>query len=679
MTGVALPRKALLLQVLAVLSSLVPHLGYLPVWLYLMVAFVLGWRWLVYTGHLSFPGRFAKLVAVVLACVGVYTLSGGRISLEGSSAFLISAGVLKLLELATKRDGVVAVFIALFIQASGFLFQQSILYSLQGVVTLVLACAAMVATQAATRTGLSSQVPVFGVTAKLLLTALPFMLIVYFLFPRLGPLWSVALQSDSAMTGLSERLQPGDISELSQSSEVAFRVTFEGDKPSRNELYWRAMTLDQHDGEGWDKSVLDGAELPMPSVTGESPYRYEVIQEATGQAYLFSLAGSVSRDTDIHLTATRLLRYDRPVYQRIRYDVTSSVAPIIGPAFDSALRTAPDLYLSLPPDVNPMVRDWARRQPSNAEQFAAAFSRYVRTQPFYYTLKPPRYSGDDIDQFLFSGRRGFCEHYASAMAFAARAAGIPSRVVAGYQGGEWHPDGYLTVRQYDAHAWVELWDGEHWFRVDPTAAVAPDRIEYGLQRALLEEDTFLEESPLSPHRYTDIGWVNSLRLQLDNINYQWSRWVLAYDGERQKGLLSRWFGIDVLVDGLYIIAGSIAGLFVVGALWQWWQQRPEKRTRLLLGWSELRRTAVKKGIKVEEGTAPLSLLAEIEITYPSLVAQCHTARCALIQVYKSEAEEMLERAEKNLARQLQLLNRQLRRVRPGAEATTSGNIQKRPV
>ena len=679
MTGVALPRKALLLQVVAVLSALVPHLGYLPVWLYLMVAFVLGWRWLVYTGHLSFPGRFAKLVAVVLACGGVYALSGGRISLEGSSAFLISAGVLKLLELATKRDGVVVVFIALFIQASGFLFQQSILYSLQGVATLIFACAAMVATQAGTRTGLSSQVPVFGVTAKLLLTALPFMLIVYFLFPRLGPLWSVALQSDSAITGLSERLQPGDISDLSQSSEVAFRVTFEGDKPSRNELYWRAITLDQHDGEGWDKSVLDGAELPMPSVAGESLYRYEVIQEATGQAYLFSLAGSVSRDTDVHLTATRLLRYDRPVYQRIRYDVKSSVEPIIGPAFDSALRTAPDLYLSLPPDVNPMVRDWARRQPDNAEQFAAAFLRYVRSQPFYYTLKPPRYSGDDIDQFLFSERRGFCEHYASSMAFAARAAGIPSRVVAGYQGGEWHPDGYLTVRQYDAHAWVELWDGEQWFRVDPTAAVAPDRIEYGLQRALLEEDTFLEQSPLSPHRYTNISWVNSLRLQLDNINYQWSRWVLAYDGERQKGLLSRWFGIDALVDGLYIIAGSIAGLFVVGALWQWWQQRPEKRTRLILGWSELRRTAVKKGIKVEEGTAPLTLLADIQNAYASLAEPCHVSRCALIQVYKTEEGSAQDRAEKHLARQLQLLNRQLRRVRPGTETATASDVKKRPV
>lgn len=679
MTGVALPRRALLLQVLAVLSSLVPHLGYLPVWLYLMVAFVLGWRWLVYTGHLSFPGRFAKLVAVVLACVGVYALSGGRISLEGSSAFLISAGVLKLLELATRRDGVVVVFIALFIQASGFLFNQSILYSLQGIGTLILACAAMVATQAATRTGLSSQVPVFSVTAKLLLTALPFMLIVYFLFPRLGPLWSVALQSDSALTGLSERLQPGDISELSQSSEVAFRVTFNGVKPSRSDLYWRAMTLDKHDGDGWDKSVLDAAQLPMPAIIEEATYDYEVIQEATGQAYLFALAGSVSRDRDIELTATRLLRYGRPVYQRIRYDVSAPIEPVIGPAFDSGLRTAPDLYLALPSGANPMIREWARELPSEAGQFAKAFLQFVREQPFYYTLKPPRYGEDDIDQFLFSGRRGFCEHYASAMAFAARAAGIPSRVVAGYQGGEWHPDGYLTVRQYDAHAWVELWDGQQWFRVDPTSAVAPDRIEYGLQGALLEEDSFLEKSPLSPHRYTDIGWVNSLRLQLDTINYQWSRWVLAYDGERQKGLLSRWFGIDALVDGLYIIAGSIAGLFVIGALWQWWQQRPEKRKRLILIWSELRRTALKKEITVGEGTAPLSLLAEIEIIYPSLAAQCHTARCALIQVYKSETEDMLERAEKNLARQLQLLNRQLRRARPGAEATTSGNIQKRPV
>lgn len=679
MIAVALPRKALLLQVLAVLSSLLPHLSYLPIWLYLMVAFVLGWRWLVYTGHLSFPGRFAKLITVILACVGVYTLSGGQISLEGSSAFLISAGVLKLLELATRRDGIVVVFIALFIQASGFLFHQSILYSLHGIATLVLACAAMVATQAATRTGLASQVPVFGVTAKLLLTALPFMLIVYFLFPRLGPLWSVALQSDSALTGLSERLQPGDISELSQSSDVAFRVTFDGDKPSRNELYWRAMTLDEHDGDGWDKSVLDAAQLPMPALTDEAAYRYEVIQEPTGQAYLFSLAGSASRDADIELTATRLLRYERPVYQRIRYDATAPVNPIIGPAFDSERRAAPDLYLALPDGVNPMIREWAVQQPAEARQFAEVFLQYVRENPFYYTLKPPRYSGDDIDQFLFSGRRGFCEHYASAMAFAARAAGIPSRVVAGYQGGEWHPDGYLTVRQYDAHAWVELWDGEQWFRVDPTSAVAPDRIEYGLQRALFEEDTFLEESPLSPHRYADIGWVNSLRLQLDNINYQWSRWVLAYDGERQKGLLSRWFGIDALVDGLYVIAGSIAGLFVIGALWQWWQQRPEKRTRLILGWSELRNTADKKGITVAEGTAPLSLLADIERAYPLLADQCHIARCALIQVYKSDEEPVLERAEKNLTRQLQLLNRQLRRVRPGTETAAAGNVKKRPV
>lgn len=675
--NIPLHSQALLLLVLSVLSALVPHTGYLPLWIYLMVCLVVGWRWLVFRGYLSFPGRLAKILTVALATAGVYSLSGGQISLEGSSAFLISAGVLKLLELSNRRDGVFVVFIAVFIQATGFLFQQGILYSLHGVLTLVLATAAMISTQAATPHGNDRRVPVFAVSGRLLLLALPFMLIVYFLFPRIGPLWSVALQSDKAMTGLSEQIRPGGITELSQSSEVAFRVTFDGERPAQNQLYWRAMTFDRHDGTGWEASTLDGIELPINPEAVARSYEYEIIQEPTGQRYLFSLAGSVSTEPDVTLTTARLLRYDRPLYQRMRYRVASAGGSQVGPAYGADHYASQGSYLGLPDEVNPQTRLWAMTLPQEAGDFQRAFVNYIRREPFFYTLQPPSYNGDDIDQFLFSGRRGFCEHYASAMTFAARAAGIPARVVAGYQGGEWHPDGYLTVRQYDAHAWVELWDGNAWIRVDPTAAIAPDRIEYGVQRALLEEDSFLADNPLSLHRYRDVSWINKLRQQMDNVNYLWSRWVLSYDSDRQQGLLSRWLGLEQLADGLYVLAGAIAGLFVFGSVWQWWLQRSPRQSPLVRALRGLSEEAGRKGLLIEAGTAPVTLLDDIKTAYPDLTPQCERCRQGVIEsLYAPEEPGSASGADqiKTLIGNLKRLRRAVRRSRPIAETATARNV-----
>jgi hypothetical protein len=267
-----LPRQTLLLLVGALLSSLVLHLNYLPVWFYAAAVFVLGWRALVYFGYLSFPGRVAKTITVLIASYGVYVTAGGQITLEGSGAFLASAGLLKLLEIANRRDAVFVVFMALFLQASGFLFDQSIFAAAQGIFTMLLAMAAMISAQSANRSGIHPELPVFATAGRLMLFSIPFMLIVYFLFPRLGPLWSVALNSDSSMTGLSTRMQPGDISSLSQSSEVAFRVTFDDEKPAQRDLYWRVMTLDFHDGSGWAQSNLDETAVIMPQKT--DPHRY---------------------------------------------------------------------------------------------------------------------------------------------------------------------------------------------------------------------------------------------------------------------------------------------------------------------------------------------------------------------------------------------------------------------
>jgi hypothetical protein len=212
---------------------------------------------------------------------------------------------------------------------------------------------------------------------------------------------------------------------------------------------------------------------------------------------------------------------------------------------------------------------------------------YFNREPYHYTLKPPTLGADTVDSFLFDSRAGFCAHYAGAMTFVLRAAGIPARVVAGYQGGEWNEGGqYLTVRQYDAHAWVEYWQaGVGWRSVDPTAAVAPQRIEQGLEQALAADEDFLQDSPMSALRYRNVAWLNALRMNWDSLNYGWQRWVLGYQGQQQLQVLSRWFsGFDAPVFG----AGA---LLILGAMALWllkpWQRESDSQLRLFNAFERL--------------------------------------------------------------------------------------------
>lgn len=185
---------------------------------------------------------------------------------------------------------------------------------------------------------------------------------------------------------------------------------------------------------------------------------------------------------------------------------------------------------------------------SDAALVTAVLSRF-RTGAFSYTLEPPLLPQvDSLDAFLFLTQRGFCEHYAAAFVYLMRAAGVPARVVAGYQGGEVNPvNRTVIVHQFDAHAWAEVWlQGQGWVRVDPTAAVSPDRIEWGLERAMAGEGGFLSNSPLSPLRYRSIAWVNTLRLRYDALTYRWQLMVVGFDREQQFRILNDWFdGISI--------------------------------------------------------------------------------------------------------------------------------------
>ncbi|MDF1763145.1 MAG: DUF3488 and transglutaminase-like domain-containing protein [Oleibacter sp.] len=678
-----LVRKSLLLLIAGVLSALVLHHTYLPLGFYGLAALTIGYRLTIFAGWMSFPRWPIKATAVLLAPAMVYFSFNGTVSLEGTSAFLVAAGLLKVLEVSDRRGGVVLIWVIFFLQASGFLFDQSFYAALNGVVSLWLATAAMVSLQASTTRGLPANIPVLRTTNSLMLWALPFMLLLYFVFPRVGPLWSVAVQANSATTGLSSRMSPGDIASLSQSDETAFRVTFDGVKPPQSQLYWSAMILANYDGRAWEVAENDDKTINwwLPSrkqvaaQNDDSFYRYDIMMAPTGQQYLFALSEVVAVDAPatntLGLTEEGVLLSKTPIFQSIGYGVASatvatSLSNLSQPLSSSTQNnfSSRDQFLQLPRFGNPQARalgEQLQQETNSVSAFARSFMDLIRNQNFVYTLTPPVYGDNDIDAFLFEQRRGFCAHYASALAFTARASGIPARVIGGYQGGEWHPDGFLIVRQYDAHAWVELWENGQWQRFDPTAAVAPDRIEFGLQRALEQEGSFLRERLLSAQRMRQVSWFNKVMLQVESLDYYWTRFVLGYKGNTQRNFLKRWLGADQFADGLIYIAYALVLSFLFTAAWLWRQQRLNRPSALIRAWQHLQQVAAEGGVDSKHGTAPTALLTDIKTNYPVLNAQCEVAQKAFEEhLYRDVSSEKKTTRELALVKQLKALSSRIR-------------------
>lgn len=657
----SIPRSATLWLLCAVAASLVLHVSHLPLWIWLLAALSAGWRWAVHMGRWSYPSRVLKTAIVLAAIIAIASTFKGRFSLESAGAFLVVATALKLLEMRSLRDGYVVVFMAYFTLATGFLFEQELLAGALGVLAVWLITTALISIHDSG--GQRSQA---RLSLQLLVSSVPIMLVLYFLFPRLGPLWNVALQSDQARTGLASTMAPGDIAQLSQSAELAFRVTFESGKPpARSQLYWRALTLDEYDGRRWQPSGLHQfAAYPpnawRPAATREGVVRYEVIQEPTDERWLFALRGVGAVDERTGLTSDDRLLYRTKVRQRVRYQAES--VPDLSIAKQGLNGDVRRQNLQLPPAMNQRARRWAEEQyDGNAATLVASILRHFAQQNYFYTLRPPVLGDNDVDEFLFDTRRGFCAHYAGATAFLLRSVGIPARVVAGYQGGEWNAEaGYLTVRQFDAHAWVEYWQpGIGWRSIDPTAAVAPERVELGLRDALSVDERGLPGGLLSPFGHGNIGWMNQLRMQVDQINYYWHRFVLSYDRGRQQQLLQRWIGLQSYKEWLYALAVMIAALFALAAAWLWWQQQPRYRDRFSRAWLLLQKAMQRHGVDAV-GQTPEQQLQQLAEKIPKRTDQIDQLRQQLYQyLYISDAQPGALRNEVITA--LNRLRRQLAR------------------
>lgn len=566
-----IPRHCLGWLLAAQLLLIAPHLLRLPLWIAAVWMICAGWRVQVHQGRWSYPGRWIKIALVLLCVAGIRISYGTVIGLEPTVALLIAGFCFKLIEAATRREAYLLLFLGYFVALTEFLFEQGLGTVLFMLLPLLLLTTALVALHQQEPLRFSWQ-PLRS-AALMSAQALPLMLMLFLVFPRIAPLWHVPLPSAHGRTGMSDQLSPGDIADLSQSAALAFRAAFVGAIPAPRDLYWRGLVLDEFDGRTWRANSFSDTPLQSKSTVPGDAIDYEVYLEPTYQRWLYALEVPESREAKTLVTVDyRLLARD-VVADKFVYRARAYPRAAFELQLDPRLRRH---ELLLPRKNNPRAQVWAQEL---RERFAddQALIDFVlanfREQNFFYTLKPPLLGDNSVDEFLFDTRRGFCEHYASSFVYLLRAAGIPARVVVGYQGGEINPlTGTVLVHQFDAHAWAEAWlPARGWVRFDPTAAVAPQRIENGLERAVGAQE-FLADNAFSPSRYRQLDWLNRARMHIDSVNYAWTRWVVNYRDTAQTDLLRDLLGeVSPLRMALFLVGGG-GGVMLLVALLLWGKQ-----------------------------------------------------------------------------------------------------------
>lgn len=555
---------------LCFLCSIAPHFRNLPIWVIGLVLIALGWRSLENIGRIRELPKWILIPLVLIGGVGVFAEYWTIVGRDAGLALLTVMAAFKFLESRTHRDMLILVFLCYFLIATHFLFSQSIYIAALMFGNLIVITATLVAlNQRDSGIALRER---FAISSRLVLMSIPLMIILFILVPRVpGPLWGLTNEQRGGITGLSDHMTPGTISNLIRSNEVAFRVDFEGDVPSQGRLYWRGPVMAIFNGFRWSQSVRRPLHLFNINVY-EEPINYTVTLEPHGEHWVLALDMPTRLIKDSVMTKDFQLTSKKKINDLLRYDMQSRLSYSVGlqedPEYLAMTRSYPD---HSNPKTIALGRELAERY-DNADDVIAHILSMYNEEEFVYTLRPPILQGDVVDKFLFESRRGFCEHYASSFALLMRAAGIPARVVTGYQGGEFNRvGGYLIVRQSDAHAWTEVWiAGRGWVRVDPTAAVSPSRIEQGLEGALADETSVFRIQNRNPI-------FGNLLYSWDNLQHSWNDWVLNYDERRQRNLLQKLnVGIDTwgdMVIALVILLTSVTLLFWFTT---WYRERPPR-------------------------------------------------------------------------------------------------------
>lgn len=601
------------LWLLAVITvCILPHVGRLPLWCSVGTALAIAWRaWLAWHDA-PLPPRWVLLVALAAATGLTLATHQSLFGRQAGVTLVTLLTALKTLELRARRDAFVVTSLGFFLVLTQFLHSQAIgLAALMLLATLGLLSSLVLAQR---QQGRPPIVTAVGAAARCMVMGVPVMLALYLLFPRIGPLWSAPADS-GPRTGLSDRIELGKMSELALDDSVAMRVRFLGPPPLPHEMYFRGPVLDRFDGRHWTSSAL----LPSspghpssatPSDPTEDPQAigqridYQITLEPNRLRTVPLLDGTLTARTASNDPATKLRRVglswqaQQALTERTQIDASAWMGS--RDTRDPLTAEAGLNDLALPMGHNPRTLAWAAQlrqrpdlQAADADALVQALLRHIRQGGFSYTLAPQDNAAearDDspdegrgnadapprthpIDRFWLDRKTGFCEHYATAFVVILRAMDVPARVVTGFQGAEVNPvDGLHVVRNSDAHAWAEYWSPQRgWTRVDPTAAVAPNRIDR--PRPPIR---YPEQLPQALRGLDPAIW-SGLRAYTDAANHRWNVWVLQYSRQKQMSLLRDWgFESPDWVTLVRICATIVGALAIIGLLWLWWQ-RPRLR------------------------------------------------------------------------------------------------------
>ena len=548
--------------IVSLLIVAAPHAARAPWWLTGLVLAMYGWRALLGVLQAPLPPRWLLLLVGAAAMAGIwseYHMLFGRT--PGIVLLALFSG-LKLLEMRTHRDAAVVALLCFFLIITNFFYTQSIATALAMGAALLVIVTTMVGFSAPQRPPRAN----LRTAGLLLAHAVPVAVVLFLLFPRVqGPLWGLPQDAYAGISGLSDTMSPGTLARLALSDTIAFRAEFEGEPPPQRLRYWRGPVLWDFDGRTWRMGATEIVPFKAPT-GGDARYRYSVVLEPHNRDWLFALESAASLPARARFTADGQIVARRAVRERRRYELVSVTDPAPDTRADPAdLQRALRLPEGFNPRATALAEEWRRSSGSDAQILARAIA-WLRSSRIAYTLEPPLLGRDSVDEFLFDSKAGFCENFSSAFVFLMRAAGVPARVVTGYQGGDLNPvDRIITVRQSDAHAWAEVYlRGRGWLRADPTAAAVPSRIEAGLARAVPEGESL----PLMMR--PELKWLRSLRYDWEAITHKWNVWVLGYDPQRQRDLAAFVGMRDAdwrsLTAALFTILGILMVLLVAWSL-----------------------------------------------------------------------------------------------------------------
>jgi transglutaminase-like putative cysteine protease len=578
---------------------------------------VVAWRAWISWAALRSPPRWFMWGVTLAATYGTFLTYGRIFGREAGVTLLIIMAALKLLEIRNQRDVTLSIYLGFFLVMTNFLFSQTIPLGLYMLACVWIFVAALVGFNRVGRSPtLRERLRPAG---ALLIQALPLMVAFFILFPRTqGPLWALPQDTRSAQTGLSETMSPGNIASLIKSDAVAFRVQFEDGMPPYRSLYWRGPVLVDFDGATW-KMRAYSSQGHMDYSRQERPSKYSVTLEPHQKTWLFALDVPGSRPDGAQLLSDLQLRYRRPIVERMRYEITSFLNYRFGERANPVqLQASLQFDETRNPRTVELARQWARENPDPRAILARA-AQFFGTG-FTYTLEPPTLDRHDpFDDFVFNSRQGFCEHFSGAFTLMMRAAGVPARVVTGYQGGEVNPfNSELIVRQADAHAWSEIWVREEgWVRIDPTAAVSPMRVENGVNAALGPIGVI--PSLIDADRF---GLLANLRFAWQMLNSQWDAWVVGYNMDRQRQFFSQLGmpNVDWRTLGFWLMVAvfAVGTAVAIGLLVH---DRPRRREPSLVAWDRFCAKLAAAGLGREPSEGPLDYLQRVRNARPELGAE----------------------------------------------------------